>query len=441
MEHKAFEVNFDGLVGPTHNYSGLSFGNIASMDSKERISSPKEAALQGLKKMIHLHRMGFKQAFLPPHERPHLPTLRAIGFEGDDAAVIKQAATQAPGLLYECSSAAPMWTANAATVAPSADTADHRLHITPANLAFKFHRSIEPDFTMYVLKKMFPQAVIHSPLPKGTYFADEGAANHTRFCAAYGKPGVHLFVYGRRSFDNNVLSPSLYPARHTLETSQAIARRHLLDPKFVLFAQQNPEAIDAGVFHNDVISVGNRNFFFYHEKAFVNTEQVIQELQEKCQALGFTLQTLAVSEGDVSLKEAVATYLFNSQILSPSEGKPILLAPSECEENPRVKQLLSQQTSFIPQSINLRESMRNGGGPACLRLRIVLTEDEVKSLPATTWVNDTTYPLLTAWVEKHYRDRLLPKDLQDPLLTKETQQALDELTQILKLGTLYSFQQ
>ena len=27
----AYEVNFDGLVGPTHNYAGLSYGNVASL--------------------------------------------------------------------------------------------------------------------------------------------------------------------------------------------------------------------------------------------------------------------------------------------------------------------------------------------------------------------------------------------------------------------------
>ena len=29
-----YEINFDGLVGPTHHYAGLSFGNEASTKTK-----------------------------------------------------------------------------------------------------------------------------------------------------------------------------------------------------------------------------------------------------------------------------------------------------------------------------------------------------------------------------------------------------------------------
>ena len=124
---KTVEANFDGLVGPTHNYAGLAYGNLASALNAEKPSNPREAALQGLRKMKALHDLGVPQGVLPPHERPHLPTLRALGFGGKDAEVLGAAHREAPGLLAAASSASAMWVANAATVSPSADAADGRV--------------------------------------------------------------------------------------------------------------------------------------------------------------------------------------------------------------------------------------------------------------------------------------------------------------------------
>src|SRR3954469_13600147 len=129
----AYEVNFDGLVGPTHNYAGLSYGNVASMKHKLSVSNPRQAALEGLEKMKFLASLGVKQAVLPPHERPHLQTLRRLGFSGSDADVLRTAQQRDPTLLAMVSSASTMWTANAATISPSADSEDHRAHFTPAN--------------------------------------------------------------------------------------------------------------------------------------------------------------------------------------------------------------------------------------------------------------------------------------------------------------------
>src|SRR5215213_7588538 len=194
----AHEVNFDGLVGPTHNYAGLSYGNVASMKNKLSVSSPKSAALQGIAKMKLLADLGVKQAVLPPHERPHIPTLKRLGFSGSDAQILGAVAKQDPVLLAAVSSASSMWAANAATVSPSADTGDGKVHFTPANLISQFHRSIEPATTSRILKAMFPEAAgcfaHHPPLPSAVHFSDEGAANHTRLAKEYGEPGVEIFV-------------------------------------------------------------------------------------------------------------------------------------------------------------------------------------------------------------------------------------------------------
>lgn len=442
---KAFEANFDGLVGPTHNYSGLSFGNVASQSNEAQASNPKLAALQGLAKMKALHDMGLVQGVLAPQERPDINTLRRLGFTGSDAEVLTAAAKDAPRILAACCSASSMWTANAATVSPSADTADGKVHFTPANLTNKFHRSIEHETTGRILQATFRDPAYfahHAALPSVEHFGDEGAANHTRFCHEYGEQGVEFFVYGRSAFDGSRPAPKRYPARHTLEASEAVARIHGLNAAQVVYAQQNPDVIDQGVFHNDVIAVGNRNTLFCHEQAFVNQAQVKQELGQK---LGGQFNVIEVPTHRVSVQDAVTSYLFNSQLLSLADGRTLLVIPDECRQNPAVWQYLTELRdgdSAIDalQVFDLKQSMCNGGGPACLRLRVVLNENELKAINPSTRMNEALFAHLNAWVERHYRDRLTEADLADPQLLIESRTALDELTQILNLGSVYPFQ-
>ena len=153
----AYEMNFDGLVGPTHNYGGLSYGNVASQSNSQAASNPKEAAKQGLAKMKALMDMGFKQGVLAPQERPDVAALRRLGFTGSDVEVIQRAAREAMPLLVASCSASSMWTANACTVSPSADTADGRVHFTAANLNCKFHRSIEHPTTCLLYTSPSPR--------------------------------------------------------------------------------------------------------------------------------------------------------------------------------------------------------------------------------------------------------------------------------------------
>lgn len=445
----AFVVNFDGLVGPTHNYSGLSYGNIASMAHGLTVSNPRAALLQGLAKMKFLADLGVKQAVLPPQERPDFDTLRSLGFRGSEAQVVEKAAREAPQILALCYSASSMWAANAATVSPSADSADTRVHFTPANLLSQFHRSVEPPFTAGILKRIFPSEELfghHDPLPRAMHFSDEGAANHTRLCASYGGSGIELFVYGRTGFDQTDQGPQRFPARQTLEASQAIARLHGLDPAATVFSRQSPEAIDAGVFHNDVISVGNGNVFLYHAEAFHESESVLDELKRKFFGLcGDELILMEVSSRELSVQEAVETYFFNSQLVSLPDGTMSLIAPVESEENPRTRAALERieaEANPITQVhfVDVRQSMKNGGGPACLRLRVVLTEQELASTHQGIIFNDGLYHRLIAWGERHYRDKLHPDDLADPALIDETRNALDEVTGILNLGSIYRFQ-
>lgn len=442
------EANFDGLVGPTHHYAGLSHGNLASTQHRGVVSNPRLAARQGLQKMKALADMGYAQGVLPPQERPHLPALRQLGFAGTDAQVLAQAAQQTPRLLSACSAASAMWAANAATVTPSADSGDGRVHFTPANLVSTYHRSLEAPATARILQAVFadPQHFAHHPpLPAQRWFADEGAANHTRLCAGHGLPGVGLFVYGAALLEAGHPHPAHYPARQTLEASQAIARQHGLAPERVVFAQQNPDAIDAGVFHNDVIAVGHGPLLLVHQRAYARQDEVLRQIDTGLAHVGGRLQMIEVPEAAVPLADAVASYLFNSQLLTRPDGRLRLVAPEECHRVPSVaawlQQLLAANGPIAElHCFDLRQSMHNGGGPACLRLRVELSPAERAATRPGVWLDDALFATLNAWVDQHYRDRLSADDLADPALLQETRTALDTLTGLLKIGSVYAFQ-
>ena len=443
--YNAREFNFDGLVGPSHNYAGLSFGNVASFNNVKSASNPRQAALQGLAKMRELAARGFAQALLPPQARPNFRLLRRLGFSGTDADVLAGAYREAPVILACAWSASPMWTANAATVSPSADTQDGRVHFTAANLNNKLHRAEEHVQATRTLRALFADSdrfVVHEALPSTPAFGDEGAANHTRFAASHGASGVEFFVYGRVEFDPSAPAPKKYPARQTLEASQAIARLHGLDAARTVFAAQNPDVIDQGVFHNDVIAVGNGNVLFYHEQAFADEAATLDALRRALANQGAELQAVRVDGGAVPVADAVASYLFNSQLLSKPDGRMALVVPHECRENAAVSGYLQQLVASggaIDELIefDLRQSMRNGGGPACLRLRVVLTDAEAQAMHQGVIMDDALYARLVPWVERHYRDRVEPRDLADPQLARECMAALEDLERILGLPGLY----
>jgi succinylarginine dihydrolase len=437
------EYNFDGLVGPTHNYGGLSVGNVASMTHEGAVSNPRLAALEGLSKMRFVHDLGVGQGVLPPHERPSLVTLRRLGFRGRDEEVVAAAAKHSEVLVGRVSSAAAMWAANAATVAPSCDASDARLHITPANLRELFHRAIEAETTERVMRVIFSDAsrfVVHAPLPGGAQLADEGAANHTRLFVGAG-PAVHLFAWGRSSFGEAPVTRR-FPARQTREASEAVARLHQLDPERTIFVRQHPQGIDAGAFHTDVLAVGSGAFFMLHELAFSNKDEVIGRLRA---LLGDALRVEIATAAEFPVADAVASYAFNSQLALLDDGSMVLLAPEESRDNDKARAFLERALSAHPalrrvEYLSLRQSMQNGGGPACLRLRVPLAEPEAKALGARVLFSPELYHQLIAWVGHHYRDRLLPRDLCDPQLARESFAALDELTRILQLGSIYDFQ-
>jgi len=390
--------------------------------------------------MKFVHDLGVRQAVLPPLRRPNLDLLRRLGFAGSDSQMIERAWAESPILVAACFSASNMWTANAATVSPSADSADEKVHLTPANLTSGLHRSIEATETGAVLRKIFCGSCfqVHEPLPGNQALADEGAANHTRLCASHDQPGVQLFVYGRSALDKSVLSPTRFPARQTLEASQAVARLHQVDDSRRIMAQQTPQAIDAGVFHNDVISVGNENMLMLHEHSFVDRQWVMNQLEHFASESGWELFSICFTEKELPLADAVKSYLFNSQLLSREDGGMTLVCPLDARQLATsyacTQRLLAEDNPVDKvEFLDLRQSMNNGGGPACLRLRVVLTDDERSSIHPGVVFNDSLFERLTDWVNKNYRDELAPDDLRDPQLIDEVNEAFSQLASLLNL--------
>ena len=440
----AVEANADGLVGPTHSFAGLSPGNLASQANEGAVSNPRAAALEGLAKMARLDALGLPQFVLPPHDRPDVRFLRELGFGGSDAAVLAAAAAQAPHLLAAACSASSMWAANAATVTPSVDAADGRVHLTPANLVSNLHRSLEAEQTARALRRLLPDPArfaVHDALPMRPHLGDEGAANHVRLCAQEGAPGVNLLVWGRQAHESWT---GRHPARQAREASEAVARRH--GCARVVLARQSRAAIDAGVFHNDVVCVGARTTLLFHEAAFEDAAEVKAAVRRAAAGL-FEPEFVEVTEAELPLADAVASYLFNAMLVAPPrEDRLVLLAPADVLDHPRARAVAERIAAANGgtgrvEFLDVRQSMRNGGGPACLRLRLSLTLEELAAANPAQRFGPELHSRLAEWARRRHRDRLAPADLADPALLDEGRAALDELCGLLDLGAgFYPFQ-
>ncbi|WPZ05228.1 N-succinylarginine dihydrolase [Blastomonas marina] len=410
------EINFDGIVGPSHNYAGLSLGNIASASHKGDPSYPRAAALQGVAKMRHNLGLGLAQGFLLPLPRPNRAFLEAIAPDEDTP----------PALVAAAWSASSMWTANAATVSPAPDTRDGKCHLTPANLVTMPHRAQEWQDTKAQLDLAFggDGFVVHDAVMPS--FGDEGAANHMRFCEGHDAPGVEVFVWGRQG--------GRFPARQHEQASRIVARSHGLDPARAVFIEQNPEAIAAGAFHNDVVSVANERVLFTHERAFADQAGAYDAIRAAFPAL----QVVEVPEASVSLEEAIRTYLFNAQLVSLPEGGMALVVPSECRESESVWSWVETMLGsngpirqVLP--VDVRQSMANGGGPACLRLRVVADPDAVDS---RFMVDEAKAERIEQVVAQTWPEQIDPADIGSDGLARSVIDARRALLDALELSEL-----
>ncbi|WP_341859348.1 N-succinylarginine dihydrolase [Qipengyuania sp. GPGPB31] len=411
------EINFDGIVGPSHNYAGLSLGNIASASHKGSASYPRAAAQQGMAKMRANMERGLAQGFLLPLPRPNFALLDDLAVDG----------TSDRALLAAAWSASSMWTANAATVSPAPDTADGRCHLTPANLVTMLHRGQEWRDTQAQLKLAFGNTrhfAVHDAVPPS--FGDEGAANHMRLCESHGQPGVEIFVYGRPG--------GRFPARQHEQASRAVARKHGLDPARCVFIEQNPAAIEAGAFHNDVVAVANQTVLFTHEQAFADRKDAYEAMHAAFPAL----HVVEVPASAVSLEEAIRTYLFNAQLVSLPSGEMALVVPSECQESASVwawcERMLASNgpiRQVIP--VDVRQSMANGGGPACLRLRVVA---DPATVDARFLLDEAKAQRIESVIAQAWPERIEPEEIGSEKLAKTVIEAREALLAVLSLDEL-----
>jgi succinylarginine dihydrolase len=389
------EINFDGIVGPSHNYAGLSLGNLASAKNAGGPSHPRAAALQGIEKMRANVRLGLTQGIFVPARRPAHEWLASLGTTIGGAE---------PGLRACALSASAMWAANAATVTPAPDSTDGKCHLTPANLMTMPHRSHEWRDTRPQLQLAFANDVfaVHPPVPAP--FGDEGAANHMRLCASHGEAGVEVFVYGAGG--------GPFPARQHVEASKAVARTHNVNN--ALFVRQSTEAIAAGAFHNDVVAVANERVLFAHEQAFENKDQFYADLRARMP----DVEIVEVPVSAVSLHDAIQSYLFNAQLVTVPDGTMALVLPTEAHEHPRVRAWIDQHIAgngpiraAIP--VDVRESMANGGGPACLRLRVVA---DPATIDPRFLVDEAKLDRIAAVIAQYWPETIHPDDLAKPEL-------------------------
>ncbi|MFO0939407.1 MAG: N-succinylarginine dihydrolase [Pirellulales bacterium] len=428
------EINIDGMIGPTHHYGGLGVGNLASLAHRFQASNPRQAALEGLTKAKLVSDLGIPQFLWLPPQRPNLDLLQSFGFRGSVHEQIKEAFQTAPRVLSAVFSGAFMWAANSATVTPAVDAQDKRYHFTPANLISSLHRSCEASERKSSIENTFSCVdfhLHHKPLPYCVSLRDEGAANHMRLSDPTGEIGFNIFVFGEddspqdgtHSEQNRKGSRtfSKFLPRQTKLASETIARQHRLNPDTTFFLKQHPAAIEAGVFHNDVIATSHENVLLHHEFAFIDADEELSRLERAFESrTGRPLIRVMVPNSTVSLEDSVQSYLFNSQLLTPQlsgshpksshEKSPrmIFLCPMQCQQIDSVKRFLN---AFIASSdnpvdevryVSVGQSMAGGGGPACLRLRVPADQPTLDQLPSFGKLTNKLDDTLLAVVEKHY---------------------------------------
>jgi len=288
------------------------------------------------------------------------------------------------------------------------------------------HRSHEWPATLAQLRIAFGSAAfaVHEPIPPA--FGDEGAANHMRLTPSHGEAGVEVFVYG--------VSGGAFPARQHIQASKAIARRHGLDPDRTIFVEQSDQAIAAGAFHNDVVAVANERVLFAHEKAFADKLPLL----DRCAALVAGFEYVEVPEAEVAIEDAVRSYLFNAQLVTPPDGEPTLIVPTEACETASVWSWIERHVAGNGpirrvEVVDVRESMANGGGPACLRLRVVADPEDVDP---RFIVDEEKLGRLADLIGKTWPEQIHTAELQNPALIGEIEAARAALLDLLDLGQL-----
>jgi succinylarginine dihydrolase len=247
-----------------------------------------------------------------------------------------------------------------------------------------------------------------------------------RLAPAHDQPGFEIFVYG--------VSGGPFPARQHLEASKAVARLNRLDPKRTFFAQQSEEAIAAGAFHNDVVAVANERVLLAHEQAFADKGALIAACEREVSGFEY----VEVPAADVPLADAIRSYLFNAQLVTPPDGQPTLIVPSEARETPTVWRWIERHVAGNGpirrvEVVDVRQSMANGGGPACLRLRVVA---DPGTIDPRFLADEPKLDRIAEVIRREWPEQIHHQELQRPALIADIERARAALLDALDLSEL-----
>jgi succinylarginine dihydrolase len=158
----------------------------------------------------------------------------------------------------------------------------------------------------------------------------------------------------------------------------------------------------------------------------------------ECERLFPELQLVEVPAAEVPLADAVSSYLFNAQLVSPPDGETTLIVPSEARETASVWAWLQRHVAGNGpirkvEVVDVRQSMANGGGPACLRLRVV---GDAETVEPRLMVDESKQDRIAEVIERGWPEEIHANDLQDPKLVATVEAARASLFSALDLSNL-----
>jgi succinylarginine dihydrolase len=145
-----------------------------------------------------------------------------------------------------------------------------------------------------------------------------------------------------------------------------------------------------------------------------------------------------VAAADVPLEDAIRSYLFNAQLVTLSDGEMALIVPGEARETPSVwgwieRHLAGNGPIRRVEVVDVRQSMANGGGPACLRLRVVA---DPASVDPRFLVDSDRIDRIAEVVARTWPDEIDHRDLQSAALIADIERARAALLETLGLQAL-----
>jgi succinylarginine dihydrolase len=180
------------------------------------------------------------------------------------------------------------------------------------------------------------------------------------------------------------------------------------------------------------VAVANEQLLFTHEQAFADKDAFYADLRAALPCVDI----IEVPASAVSLSDAIKSYLFNAQLVTLPDGGMALILPTEARDTPSVWTWLEQMIAsngpirqLVP--VDVRQSMANGGGPACLRLRVVADPADIDP---RFLVDEAELDGIATIVSQYWPESIAPQDLSDTRLIARIEQSWLTLVDHLQLS-------